>query len=372
MSRSPDESLDRWLRFAPWAAAILAALCLIVLVARVALRATGELQHTADATSHATNAPSSKSSGSTPANGGRSTQKTDGPSSPTNSTTPQDASNVVAPPKPTSADRGPASRINRPASDVATPNSKSRFEIHGAAESASADSRPVTALPTRISDLSAFPGLNPRLDPKRPAAAATDQSSEVLLRRFNRLPDAHGLAQTSFFGLEAAGRRFVYVLDRSGSMGEPGNKPLRAAKDELVKSLDRLGGLHQFVLIFYNQEPSVFAGDAPGRLPFGTDIEKAQARNFVEAISAQGGTDHFNALAKAVKLNPDVIFLLTDGEQKDDLTAEELADIQRMNRSVARIYVVQFASAPYASNSLVRLAEENRGQHTYLDIRKPQ
>ena len=264
------------------------------------------------------------------------------------------------------SDRAAISRKDQTPKQPPTPNSKSRFEIHSSDAGSSADSRPPRIAPARTSDVTSFPGL----DRSRPAASSTDASSDVLMRRFNRLPDAHGLAQTSFFGIEAAGRRFVYVLDRSGSMGEPDNKPLCAAREELLKSLDRLGSLHQFVLIFYNQEPSVFAGDAPGRLPFATDIEKSQARKFVEAISAQGGTDHFNALAKAVKLNPDVIFLLTDGEQKDDLSADELADIRRMNRSVARIYVVQFASSPYASNSLVRLAEENRGQHTYLDIRK--
>jgi hypothetical protein len=361
-----NSSIDRWLRFAPWAAAILAALCLIVLVARVAIHATSDANQgvVADTESKAPIAPAAKPLGWTRPSNDAVIEQPINSSPPTGDA--HDSNTTTAPS--TENGRRVSSRLNPPARELPSPNSKSRFEIHGADERSSADQRAPASATLRTNNVAASPEQNRG----SPARDSSTDASEVLLRRFNRLPDAHGLAQTSFFGIEAAGRRFVYVLDRSGSMGEPGNKPLRAAKDELVKSLDRLGGLHQFVLIFYNQEPSVFAGDAPGRLPFATDIEKAQARNFVEAISAQGGTNHYQALAKAVKLNPDVIFLLTDGEQKDDLTADELADLRRMNRSVARIYVVQFASSPYASNALVRLAQENRGQHTYLDIRKPQ
>src|SRR5262245_57564813 len=46
-----------------------------------------------------------------------------------------------------------------------------------------------------------------------------------------------GYARTKLFGLEAHGTKFVYVFDRSASMGEPGGKPLREAKDELLASL---------------------------------------------------------------------------------------------------------------------------------------
>ena len=65
-------------------------------------------------------------------------------------------------------------------------------------------------------------------------------------------------ASTSMFGVEAQGRKFVYVFDRSGSMGEPANRPLSAAKAELIQSLERLESVHQFHLIFYNTEPQVF------------------------------------------------------------------------------------------------------------------
>jgi hypothetical protein len=178
-------------------------------------------------------------------------------------------------------------------------------------------------------------------------------------------------ASTSMFGVEAKGRKFVYVFDRSGSMGEPANRPLAAAKAELIQSLERLESVHQFHLIFYNTETRVFNPTGMrGRLVFGTDENKEAARRFIASIPAEGGTNHYDPLLVAARLRADVIFLLTDGEQKDDLAAEELGHIRRVNDGIAQIHVIQFASTPYASNSLKQLAAENRGQHTYYDIRK--
>jgi hypothetical protein len=178
-----------------------------------------------------------------------------------------------------------------------------------------------------------------------------------------------GAGHTSFFGVEASGRRFAYVLDRSGSMGDPENKPLYAAKQELLASLSRLGDVHQFFVIFYNEEPAVFNSAGAGRqLVFANELNKQSARRFVESIQARGGTRHYDALSMAIALRPDVIFLLTDGEPKDDLAAEQLARLARLNEGIAQIHVIQFADSPYENNSLVRLAKENRGQHTYKDL----
>jgi hypothetical protein len=179
--------------------------------------------------------------------------------------------------------------------------------------------------------------------------------------------DARGY--TSFFGIEAAGQRFAYVLDRSGSMGEPANKPLRAAKAELLASLEGLDSLQQFFLIFYNEDVRQFVPGARGR-HFADEGNKSAARRFVDSVQAQGGTRHFEALQRAINLRPDVIFLLTDGEQKDDLSDDELKRLNRLNGGLSQIHVIQFARAPYTSNSLVRLASENRGQHTYKNIRE--
>ena len=153
-------------------------------------------------------------------------------------------------------------------------------------------------------------------------------------------------------------------------MGDPANRPLLAAKDELLRSLAMLDSLHQFFLVFYNEEPRVFnaAGCAVGwflpptktktaHVPSSTVSKPKAARNITRRVLI------------AVRLRPDVIFLLTDGEQKDDLTGEQLAHLKRLNEAIAQIHVIQFAGSPYANNSLVELARQNRGRHTFVDIR---
>ena len=69
-----------------------------------------------------------------------------------------------------------------------------------------------------------------------------------------------GRARTSLYGIEADGYKFIYVFDRSGSMGGSGkNTPLSSAKANLLASLESLGETHQFQIIFYNEKPTMFA-----------------------------------------------------------------------------------------------------------------
>ncbi len=80
-----------------------------------------------------------------------------------------------------------------------------------------------------------------------------------------------GRARTSLYGIEADGYKFIYVFDRSGSMGGSGrNTPLSSAKANLLASLESLGDTHQFQIIFYNEKPTMFAlAGHPDRLVFG-------------------------------------------------------------------------------------------------------
>ncbi|MCC9607250.1 hypothetical protein LOC68_13740 [Blastopirellula sp. JC732] len=179
-----------------------------------------------------------------------------------------------------------------------------------------------------------------------------------------------GAGKTRVFGIEGTGSKFAYVFDRSGSMGNSAGRPLAAAKSELLTSLRDLDKLHQFQIIFYNEEPRVFnpLGGTP-RLMFADDQGKALAEQFVGSISATGGTNHLKALHMALQMNADVIFFLTDADGSP--TEEEMADIRRRNRS-AVINTIEFGVGPWDGrrNFLVRLAEENGGQHAYVDTSK--
>jgi hypothetical protein len=178
-----------------------------------------------------------------------------------------------------------------------------------------------------------------------------------------------GYAHANLFGIDAKGDKIVYVFDRSESMGEAGGKPIREAKKQLVASVNDLDQRSQFYLIFYNDQTRLAdLGTARGHLVWATPANKRQAEEVVSNIQAGGGTDHMAALTAALRLQPDVIFLMTDGEAQDDPTPEDLKRIDHMNGGSAQINVIQFAGTPRPDSSLVTLAKQNRGKHVFVDI----
>lgn len=190
-----------------------------------------------------------------------------------------------------------------------------------------------------------------------------------------------GRGKTSFYGVEAEGSKFVYVFDRSESMGyafyseessnEFGGVPIRAAKAELLASIDELNSSQQFHIVFYNHQPMLFKPTMTAtKLFFATTENKRSARYFVSEMPAAGGTHHVPALEMAIRMKPDVIFLLTDGEEKDDPTAEDIKELERLNNGRASINLIQFAQEPRPESTLVQLAKESRGKYQFIDVRR--
>lgn len=181
-----------------------------------------------------------------------------------------------------------------------------------------------------------------------------------------------GMARTGVYGIEAEGHSFVYIFDRSDSMGVGGGSPLASAKTQLIASLDDLTDQNQFHIIFYNTAPQIMdLGRKYGGLVFADDWAKNQAKKHVQGITASGGTDHFLALQAGLKLHPDVIFFLTDADQPG-LTRPQLERLNRLNSGRTSICTIEFGEHPHSSreNFLGRIARENGGKYVYIDITK--
>jgi len=176
-------------------------------------------------------------------------------------------------------------------------------------------------------------------------------------------------ATVSIFGISGTGSRFVYVFDRSISMA---GAPLRAAKQQLIASLDSLDSVHQFQIIFFNHEPQ--AWDLTGgqdRIAFASEANKHLADKFVRSVSATGGTFRRTALQLALQLRPDVIFFLTDTD--DPMTTGDLAEaIRRARRDTIAINTIEYGSgtASTGENFLVQLARETGGRYVYVDTQQ--
>lgn len=168
--------------------------------------------------------------------------------------------------------------------------------------------------------------------------------------------------ETQVFGVVGRGTSFLYVFDRSLSMK---GAALAAAKRELLASAGRLEEVHQFQIVFYNETARMMQ---PPKMVFGGQNGLRQAESFVTGVTASGGTDHVQALKLALRMNPDVVFFLTDADEPQ-LSPNELKDIQRRGNG-AVINVIEFTSAANKGqeNWLRKLAEQNRGEYKLVDI----
>ena len=188
---------------------------------------------------------------------------------------------------------------------------------------------------------------------------------------FSQAPKGGGKARTGMFGLTGEGYKFVYVFDRSGSMGGDGSASLKAVKAELLASLKNLDTVHQFQIIFYNQRPVLFnPGGTPGKLTFATEQNKRAVERFLKSIEANGGTDHQAALRMAAAMKPDVIFLLTDGDDPK-LTPQQMEKIQGWLGGI-HINIIEFGPAeqPEKDSFLKELARRVGGEYRYVDAAK--
>ena len=174
------------------------------------------------------------------------------------------------------------------------------------------------------------------------------------------------VASTQFFGAQVRGTKFVYVIDRSGSMSQ--RDQMGAAKRELLASLDKLPAAVQFQIIFYNfQVEFMPSGGSGTRLLPATQSNKLRARRFLDTIVADGGTEHVMALEPALKLGPDVIFFLTDAQ---DMRDRDVTYITELNKGRTRIHAIEFGLGQdlEPETTLRELADKNGGTYRYVDV----
>lgn len=180
-----------------------------------------------------------------------------------------------------------------------------------------------------------------------------------------------GNGQSVGFGeLHGKGKRFVYVLDRSKSMGWPDNLPIEYAAREAqasIGSLDPEKGAQKFQLVLYNEKAGPFDGGK--RLLDVTPANRNRAIASLREISPEGGTDPLAALECAIRLAPDVIFFLTDAEE--EISPMVLARIRELCRQgrVSQIHVMEFRNPKGKKlKSYQKLAEQNHGIHIVKDV----
>ncbi|MEW8467911.1 MAG: marine proteobacterial sortase target protein [Candidatus Thiodiazotropha sp.] len=158
----------------------------------------------------------------------------------------------------------------------------------------------------------------------------------------------------------ALARDLIFVIDHSGSMHGPSMDQAKAA---LRLAIGRLKTSDRFNLIgFNNRSRSLFSSPRPA----GSD-NLGRAFRFIDGLEAEGGTEMYPALEKALRQRDEsgrlrqVVFL-TDGSVGNE---RALFDLIRSDLGESRLFTVGIGSAP---NSLFmqRAAEYGRGSFSYI------
>ncbi|MDP6444910.1 MAG: hypothetical protein QGG36_22590 [Pirellulaceae bacterium] len=128
--------------------------------------------------------------------------------------------------------------------------------------------------------------------------------------------EGDGEQGAEFFGVQAAGNRFVFVVDSSRSM--TGRKWIACCR-ELIAAIDRLQPTQSFYVIFFDHDThAMFQQDRPEKdlLP-ATDRNTTKLRRWLGSIDFGAETRPYHSMQLALRLNADAIFLLSDGEFVD-------------------------------------------------------
>lgn len=212
----------------------------------------------------------------------------------------------------------------------------------------------------------------PNIDPSPafvpPSASLASLKSSTSISKLSSQP----AAKMEFCGVKGGGNHFVYVIDSSNSIGES----FQSARAELIRSIDLLKPNQRFYVICYDAKIEYMRIRDP-RVPEttsvrATDQNKAALRRWALTITQEKGKsgDAAEAMAFALGLRPDVIFLLSDGEfpEKVETMLKENNKIENLfdaPRPISIIHTICYHNRE-GETRMKRVAAQNGGQYRYV------
>ena len=151
-------------------------------------------------------------------------------------------------------------------------------------------------------------------------------------------------------------KKFVFVIDHSASMTE--TFPL--AKKELIHWIRQLRPNQAFWITFFSSGPTLdLPTPAENQVIMATEVNKKQAFDFIDNVVAVGRTDPTEALRKAFDRQPDLIYILTNGEFDPSIATL----IKKLNpNKVVTINTICLVY-PKGEPLLKKIATENAGSY---------
>jgi hypothetical protein len=162
--------------------------------------------------------------------------------------------------------------------------------------------------------------------------------------------------KATFFGLSAQGQSFVFVMDISGSM--QGTRYVRA-KAELIQTVERLSYEQSFSLVFFNHQTYPMTA---GELIKADGDNFVESRKWIERAVPSGGTDPLEAMRMAFAMEPDAIFLLTDGEFAGH---QDIVLMHRNQTKTIPVHTICLVN-PAAERILAAVAHHTGGEYRFI------
>jgi hypothetical protein len=179
-------------------------------------------------------------------------------------------------------------------------------------------------------------------------------------------------SKASFFGVQAEGNRFVFVIDSSGSMR---GARWTALVYELIRCIRGLSPDQDFFVLSFDTNAHPMFGIPPpaGKFLHPTPRNVTKLHNWLKAIELGHNTLPAEAMGVAIQLKPDAIFLLSDGEIRDS-TVQQLRlwnvtkDEKGYPKTQIPIHTILLHST-IGFATLETIANENGGTFTPVPMR---
>ncbi|MCA9266847.1 MAG: VWA domain-containing protein, partial [Planctomycetales bacterium] len=165
--------------------------------------------------------------------------------------------------------------------------------------------------------------------------------------------------QATFMGVQARGRRFCIIADRSGSM--LGDK-FDYLRREIMHTVDGMGRQTRVQVVLFNTRA----------LPYPTPLwlhpkdDRAEIQVWLDSVVADGDTNPTPAFVHAFSLEPlpDAIFFMTDG-QFDPRVVVQIRRLNAVAQHKTPIHTITFVDR-VAEGMMRLIAEESGGEYRHV------
>jgi hypothetical protein len=175
--------------------------------------------------------------------------------------------------------------------------------------------------------------------------------------------------KSNFIGLGGNAKKIAYVCDASGSM----LNMFDALRVELRKSIEGLRPIQSFNVVFF-QDQGFKAADQ-NTLVMGNPENKRKVYDFLDKMFVRGETNPIPALDAVAKMQPELIYLLTDGDFSGPGNQAVIDYCQkRFGETKTKINTIAFVSRESKDNpqdleyvkALQQIAKNSGGQFKHV------